>query len=466
MKRLRSAFTRHNGVLTVCVMCFAVYFSITALFFGLMSINNWPLRNVSRTSATTLLTWCIMMFAMHAVYGGYDIGKKKSKPIIYNMTLGAVCSDIVTYLQLQIMNTNGNNNATLQLWGEDVAWLALCMVLQVALIMLLVRMGNEIYFRINPPKNCLLILGHPSERTVLEQKIGRYRLQWHVNDVVLWNTPYIADHIAKADIVFVADVPDEKRMPLLKMCYDQHRDVLSKVNLQEIMLSGAQQVIIDDVPFLEMDYHKMTMSQRIVKRAMDIVLPLIALIMLSPLFVVVALLIRLEDGGPAFFRQKRMTMGGHEFRIIKFRTMKVNSEAVEQVSAEEDDPRITRVGRFLRRTRLDELPQLINILFGDMSLVGPRPEMLENVEKYKLQLPAFVYREKMKAGLTGYAQIEGRYNTLPEDKLMLDLMYIERFSVWEDFKLILRTFTVFFKKDSTAGFAKGQDRDKDAGVQG
>ena len=119
-----------------------------------------------------------------------------------------------------------------------------------------------------------------------------------------------------------------------------------------------------------------------------------------------------------------------------------------------DDPRITKVGSFLRRFRLDEIPQFYNILIGDMSIVGPRPEMMANVARYKMNLPSFVYREKMKAGLTGYAQIEGRYNTSAEDKLMLDMMYIESFSIWLDVKLLLRTFTVLMKKDSTQGFQK------------
>ena len=183
---------------------------------------------------------------------------------------------------------------------------------------------------------------------------------------------------------------------------------------------------------------------------------------LSPLLLVLALLIRLEDGGPALFKQKRVTVNGRIFTIYKFRTMRQDASAQRhQVSAQEGDSRITRIGAVLRRSRLDELPQMWNILIGDMTLVGPRPEMLENVAKYKRELPAFVYREKMKAGLTGYAQIEGRYNTSPEDKLMLDLMYIESFSMWLDVKLLLRTLTVFFKSDSTEGFTPVEHPTKD-----
>ena len=163
-----------------------------------------------------------------------------------------------------------------------------------------------------------------------------------------------------------------------------------------------------------------------------------------PLFALTALAVLLVEGRPVFFAQTRAGLHGRPFRIVKFRSMRTGSGS--------DAERLGRFGRFLRASSLDELPELFLVLVGKMSLVGPRPEMMANVARYKMALPAFVYREKMKAGLTGYAQIEGRYNTSAEDKLMLDMMYIESFSIWLDVKLILRTFTILFKKDSTQGF--------------
>ena len=221
------------------------------------------------------------------------------------------------------------------------------------------------------------------------------------------------------------------------------------------MLCNARPTIVDDAAFLSMEYNKITPFQRFAKRFGDILISLFALIVFSPFILLISLLIKLEDGGPVIFKQSRLTVAGRPFTIRKFRTMKVHSELDEvQVSVSVDDPRITKVGSFLRRYRLDEIPQFFNILIGDMSVVGPRPEMMANVARYKMNLPSFVYREKMKAGLTGYAQIEGRYNTSAEDKLMLDMMYIESFSIWLDVKLILRTVTIFLKKDSTQGFQK------------
>lgn len=466
MNDLRKRLGRHRTALTVAAFRILLYGGLMALFFGLMSVNNAPLLRPSRTAATTLLTWVVMTAAMTAIYGGYDVGRRKSKPIISAISLATFMTDAVTYLQLQIMNVNENNHEYLMLFGPDIWLLLACVALQAGYIMLLTYAGNAAYFRLNPPKRCLLVLRDMSRRESSERKIGRYRLQWQVTDVAMWNAPSLPARIRRAEVVFLdAEIPDAARMSLLKTCYDLHRDVLCKAQLQDIMLSSARQVIVDDAPFLEMDYRKMTLEQRIVKRLMDIGVSTLGLIVLSPVLALTALCIHLEDGGPVIFRQKRMTVGGREFTICKFRTMRFGASAEPGVSVRRDDPRVTRVGRFLRRWRIDEFPQLWNILKGEMTLVGPRPEMLENVRRYKLALPDFVYREKMKAGLTGYAQIEGRYNTTPEDKLMLDLMYIESFSLWEDVKLLFRTFTVFFKaSDSTQGFAACPNDDRDRNV--
>ncbi len=453
MNKLKKAWKRHKTAVLTGLLRLFIYVVLAALFFGFMAINNWQIRHLSRTLATMLLTYAAMMLAMHAVYGGYAVGKKKSKPIISSMSLATLATDLVTYVQLQIMNVNEEMNHRLVLFGSDFMWLLVCMLLQVVLIIFWVRLGNNFYFTINPPKRCLVILGNLEEKVPLCRKIGIYKLQWKVQRVMMWNDPRVLSAIQQTEQVFLGSLPTQAKLDILRICYEQHRDVICKAQLQDIMLSNATQIVVDDTPFLEMAYGKMTLSQRIIKRLMDIFVSAAVLMVLSPVLAVIAICIKLEDGGPVLFRQKRMTVAGNEFVINKFRTMKVEEQPDHpQVSASREDDRITRVGQVLRRFRLDELPQFWNILLGDMTLVGPRPEMLENVEKYKLELPAFAYREKMKAGLTGYAQIEGRYNTTPEDKLMLDLMYIESFSIWMDIKLLFRTMTVFFKRDSTEGF--------------
>ncbi len=447
------SFHQVRSDLAIGAMTVILYGFLAAVFFACLSVPNIFLRHVNRTFATTLLTFGVLIVAMHAVYGGFDVGRKKSKPVISALITGTVVTDLVAYLQLEIMNVNDNYNDHLILFGVDFLYLLLAMVLQGGIIVLFVRVGNDLYFRFHPPRAVLLILGEPEQELPLRTKIGRYRLQWTVEDCVLYNDPSIRERIGKAEVVFLGQIPETAKAVLLKICYDQRKDILCKAQLQETILCNSRPAIVDDAPFLEIEFYKMSFFQRVVKRVGDIVISLLCLILLSPLMVLISLLIRLEDRGPVFFRQKRLTIRGREFTIWKFRTMKVEDSLYNnQVSTSVGDPRITRVGQVLRRFRLDEIPQFINVLKGEMSLVGPRPEMLANIDRYKEQYPDFAYREKMKAGITGYAQIEGRYNTTPEDKLMLDLMYIESFSVWLDVKLLMRTVTVLFKNDSTEGF--------------
>lgn len=452
--RSRSFHQAKTDIL-IGAMSVVLYIILGFAFFYCLSLTNFFLRYINRTLATTLLTFAAMSIAMHAVYGGFDVGRKKSKPVISAMISGIAITDLVTYVQLEIMNVNENYNDHLVLFGTDLLCLLLCYVIQVLVIILFVRIGNQLYFHFTPPRSCLLILGSPSQENALRSKIERYKLQWRVDDVVLYNVPGLNDRIEKADVIFLGQVPEVAKFPILKLCYDDRKDVMCKAELEEIMLCNARPAIVDDAAFLSMEYNKSNLFQRFVKRCGDIVISLLALVFFSPFILLISILIKLEDGGPVIFSQSRLTAAGRSFTIRKFRTMIPHSELEDtQRSVSVDDPRITKVGAFLRRYRLDEIPQFFNILIGDMSLVGPRPEMMANVARYKMNLPSFVYREKMKAGLTGYAQIEGRYNTSAEDKLMLDMMYIESFSIWLDVKLLLRTFTVLLKNDSTQGFQK------------
>ena len=203
---------------------------------------------------------------------------------------------------------------------------------------------------------------------------------------------------------------------------------------------GAKYVTLDDKSMVMHMAKDLTFEQRVIKRLMDLSISIVALILTSPIMLACAIAIKAEDGGKVFYKQKRLTKYGRVFEVYKFRTMKEENSIHKSVTA--DDDRITRVGRVLRKFRVDELPQLLNILKGDMTVVGPRPEMLENVEKYTDALPEFEYRLRVKAGLTGLAQISGKYNTSPKDKLVMDLIYIENYSIWQDLKLIFQTLSL------------------------
>lgn len=251
----------------------------------------------------------------------------------------------------------------------------------------------------------------------------------------------LAADIGRYDAVVLYRLPDESRSRMIKLCFDIGAEVYIMPKPEDIAVDGS------DSGFYRLPRRGFTAKKAFFKRAFDLVLGILMLILTLPLSLVIALAIKLSDGGPVFFKQRRMTLGGKEFDIIKFRSMVIDAEADGVATpATDGDARITRVGRFIRATGLDELPQLINIIKGEMSLVGPRPERIEHIRAYCEGLPEFAYRFKVKGGLTGYAQIYGRYDTPPYQKLRLDLFYIENHSFWLDAKLLLLTARAVFKK--------------------
>ena len=225
--------------------------------------------------------------------------------------------------------------------------------------------------------------------------------------------------------------------------------------ITDVILKSSETLEAFDSPMFLNRNSGITPEQAVVKRLSDIIMSLMGLIIASPFMLVIAAAIKLEDHGPVFYKQKRCTKDGKVFEILKFRSMIVNAEQSGiSVPATERDPRITKVGRVIRATRFDELPQIINILKGEMSVVGPRPERIEHVREYSAEIPEFKYRMAVKGGLTGYAQVYGKYNTTPYDKLKLDLLYIQNYSIFLDLEIILKTVQVMFTKESTEGFDK------------
>ena len=225
--------------------------------------------------------------------------------------------------------------------------------------------------------------------------------------------------------------------------------------ISDIIVGGAEDIHLFDTPLYLIRARGLNFEERFFKRTMDIVCCLLALAVSWPFMIAIAVAIKAEDGGPVFYKQRRCTRDNREFNILKFRSMIVNAEKDgRSIPAVDHDPRITKVGRVIRALRVDELPQIFNILSGKMSIVGPRPERIEHVQKYTQEIPEFAFRAKVKGGLTGYAQVYGKYNTTAYDKLKLDLMYIEHYSFMLDCKLILMTVATMFKKESTEGFDK------------
>jgi exopolysaccharide biosynthesis polyprenyl glycosylphosphotransferase len=261
----------------------------------------------------------------------------------------------------------------------------------------------------------------------------------------------------KYDAILINDLPAEQEKTMLKLCFAMNKRVYYVPKISDILVKSSGELNQFDSPLYYRRNMPMNSWERMWKRFFDLLFSALALLLLSPLLGVVALAIKLEDGGSVFFRQERCTIGGEIFSILKFRSMIEDADKAGEVHpAEDEDPRITKVGRFIRKFRIDELPQLINILKGDMSIVGPRPERLEHIEMYTKQIPEFCFREKVKGGLTGYAQVYGKYNTSALDKLKMDLIYIVNYSILLDIQIIFETVRVLFSKESTEGFGEEQ----------
>ena len=430
------------------------YFLNLAVFVLLFSYQNPWLLNPSRTAAITLLSFTFVYILTTQVYGGFDIGEKKSKPIIYSLSLCIVTADLAAHLFLSIMNITVVHDGR---FVYEQPWLLiLAMSLQISLTSLLTYGCNHIYFMIVHPQSCLIITNGCESIRNIKQSIASYRKQYKICKEVDLHDPRLFDLIDKHDCIFLCNLTAQERISIVEYCYSKRKDLFYTLEISDFVSLGAKRVVFGDTSMMHSSPKGLTMEQRIIKRGMDVVLSLLGLIFLSPVFLVTAIAIKAEDGGKVFYKQRRATYGGRTFNVIKFRSMKEENSV--NVSATKDDDRITKVGHFIRKYRIDELPQLINVLKSDMSLVGPRPEMMENVEKYTCELPEFSYRLWAKAGITGMAQIFGKYNTSPKEKLALDLAYIEQYSLLLDLRLLLRTLLVFFTpSESTEAFDAAEE---------
>ncbi|MBQ9549370.1 MAG: exopolysaccharide biosynthesis polyprenyl glycosylphosphotransferase [Lachnospiraceae bacterium] len=425
-----------------------LYLGSFFILFGLLGIENRQVRVLSRTSVIMTVMFFMALMFFTGIYGGLDVGRRHRKSIVQGMELSIFFSEIFTYAVFLIMNVNEANGLLFRLWSFGYFLLAL--LINAVFVFLMTSLATGFYNSVEPPVKALIIISSTEDGNRVKAIVQSFRHRFSSAEAVRYDRDDIHTKIRDAGIVFFYDVPQGERADLVNYCYKHMINVSLNPDISDIVEMTAEERMMGDMPFLFHYAGKMTFEQRIVKRLSDITLSALILLITSPLFLIAAVMIKTEDGGRVFFRQKRATIRGRVFEILKFRTMKEN---VENISALKDDDRITRSGKLLRKYRIDELPQLINIIKGEMSLVGPRPEMLENVSEYESEMPEFRYRLRMKAGLTGLAQVMGRYNTSSRDKLVLDLLYIERFSILLDIKILFQTFLVLFNaEDSTEGF--------------
>ncbi|MGN0602197.1 MAG: sugar transferase [Oscillospiraceae bacterium] len=393
----------------------------------------------------------ILMICIYAViyvfftksFNGFRIGYLKWMGLLGSQALGIIATNIVLFIQISLIGRG-------RLSAVPMIALTACEIVFAGIWGFLF---TKLFAKIYPPRRMIIVYGNVNAKDLV-RKMSNRPDKYMICASISCNEDleYIKEQILKYEAVIISDVPNKIRNKLIKFALDKSIRTYINPKLSDIIIRGAEDFHLFDTPLLLSRNDGLSLEQSMAKRFLDILFSFIALAITSPFLLITAIAIKCYDGGPVFYSQERLTTGGKVFKVHKFRSMIVNAEkdGVARLASQKDD-RITPIGKIIRTIRFDELPQLINILKGDMSFVGPRPERPELTKKYCETMPEFSYRLKVKAGLTGYAQIMGKYNTTPYDKLKLDLMYIEHQSIWLDLKIILMTIKTCFVPDATEG---------------
>ncbi len=409
-----------------------------------------PVEYWNRGNWAVVALYGVFILVFSRAFGALKVGYLKTWDIMYSQVLTIFCVNGVTYLQLSLINGDWkfleNSEPMIRLGCYDFV-----LVLIWALFM------RWIYAIIYPPHEMLLIYGNISPNAII-RKLESRGDKYHVKEKVALSAGVetIYERILRYDAVLIGDIMVEDRNRFIKFCFEKNIRCYTIPKISDIMIRNSESIDLFDSPLLLFRNNGLTYRQMFVKRAMDIGISAFGILLASPVMLLIAACIKLYDKGPVFYKQTRQTKDGTEFKILKFRSMIVDSERQGARLAKANDDRITPGGEGIRRLHFDELPQLFNILAGDMAFVGPRPERKEITEEYTKKIPEFPFRLKVKAGLTGYAQVYGQYNTVPYDKLKLDLTYITNYSIWLDIKLIILTVKILFQKEKSEGVDDGQ----------
>ena len=382
-------------------------------------------------------------------YGGFKVGFFKTWNVIYSQILTLGFTNLITYLQIALIDKK----------FHSAVYIGVVFGIQITIAIIWALLSQSLYRTMFPRRRLLLIYGEYPMYQMMH-KISTREDRFEISNIIYYKqSEDVFDKLVeKYDGVIIGDIPAHERNQILKMCFGKGIRTYTSPKISDIISLSSEYMNMFDTPLLLSRNEGLMVEQLFLKRLTDIVVSAIGLVITAPFFLVIAIMIKGTDKGPVFYKQTRLTKDRKEFQIYKFRTMIMDAEKDGKARlASQNDDRILPVGKFLRATRLDELPQLINILKGEMSLVGPRPERPELAVEIEKGLPEFAYRLKVKAGLTGFAQIYGKYNTTSYDKLKLDLTYIRNYSYFLDWKLMLMTPKIMLLKESTEGVGSEQD---------
>lgn len=424
---------------------------VTVLLFGVCWDTYYANQiGVQATQAGCLVAvgvYFILIILLGRIYNAYLVGTSRVSQLICSQILTAVFAAGISYILacaivLRLMNP-------LPLMGIVLVQIAWCVLWSL--------LANRTYFFISPPRKTVIIFNSENEKRKLEEVKYFDKKFEIIKTIAAESDRSLEENLEEAEAVFLAGTTLEEQSSVMKYCIVNGIQCYFMPRVGDVIMTGATYMQSFHVPIMRIQRASLKLEYLFVKRLVDVVCALAGIVVASPFMAVTALAIKLYDGGPVLYKQVRLTKDYKEFKVLKFRSMRTDAEkdGIARLSTENDD-RITPIGKIIRKIRFDELPQLFNILKGDMTIVGPRPERPEIAAQYEKEIPSFGLRLQVKAGLTGFAQVYGRYNTEPYDKLKMDLMYINNMSFEEDLRLMFATVKILFEKESTEGVSEGQ----------
>lgn len=397
-----------------------------------------------------LFVWALygfVLFFFIRTYNAYLIEYTRIKHIVFELCLSTTISTLGVYFLILIA------------WNKHISplYFLLLTIVQIGFNVIWSWSAAIFYRKSRKTQKAAIIYRNQNDLERVKEIDELFKK--YINAKKIENPQTIEDiipYLDRMDAVFILGINATLRNGIVKYCAEKNIDCFFMPHVGDVIMMSGEHIQAFSVPVMNISGSNIRLEDAIIKRLFDLIISVVATIILSPFMIAVAIAIKADDGGSVLYKQERLTINGKKFNIFKFRSMVENAESdgVAVLSTGENDDRITKVGKFIRKTRLDELPQLFNIIKGDMSIVGPRPERPEIAAEYEEKLPSFKLRLQVKAGLTGYAQVYGKYNTDPYDKLEMDLIYISRMSVLLDFQIMLATIPILFRKESTEGVKK------------
>ena len=417
--------------------------------------NVYYARNISLEDKRSIFSLIMIIFVLlymtyGRIYESFLVSLVRISEMIYSQSLAILMTDGIMFIIVSFVMHH----------IVDVRPIIIMFISQLLISVFWCLGAHVWYFKTFPPRRTVII--HDQKQNI-ENLIHAYGLR---KKFCVKKTMTVEESISEQflslngiETVFLCGVHSHDRNIILKYCVENNIVVYVLPRIGDVIMSGARRMHLFHLPFLRVGRYDPAPEYLFFKRVFDILISSVALLVLSPIMIITAIAIKMTDGGPVLYKQKRLTKNRREFYVLKFRSMRIDAEkdGIARLSTGKSDDRITPVGKIIRKVRIDELPQLLNILEGSMSIVGPRPERPEIAHQYEKKLPEFSLRLQAKAGLTGYAQVYGKYNTTPYDKLQMDLMYIAHPSLREDLRIIFATIKILFIPESTEGVADGME---------